>query len=87
VVKGRPASGKITPSKNSILATLTKREYAEVEACLTPIALLAGTILHDAGAPLSYGYFVNSGIASTLSVMSNGDSWPRFRLPVFKLTH
>ena len=34
MVKGRPASGKITPSKNSILATLTKREYAESKRVL-----------------------------------------------------
>lgn len=60
---------------NEILLSLPRNEYETVSANLDFIILENRSILNEVGMPIEYSYFVNSGLASILSVMKNGKSW------------
>jgi len=59
---------------NEILLSLPRNEYETVSANLDFIILENRSILNEVGMPIEYSYFVNSGLASILSVMKNGKS-------------
>jgi CRP-like cAMP-binding protein len=60
--------------QNSILHSLPRREFDAIAGKLEWLDLPNQTVLHKPGEPLKFGYFINSGLASTLNVMSDGKS-------------
>ena len=59
---------------NKILLGLPVRERSAVLPDLDFLEVHTHYVLHDAGVPITHGYFVNGGLASFLSVMKNGKS-------------
>jgi CRP-like cAMP-binding protein len=59
---------------NLILLALPAHELASTVKKLEFVELPTHFILHEAGEPLSHVYFINSGLASVLSVMTDGKS-------------
>ena len=59
---------------NHILRTLPPKEYERLLPQLQPTSLIQNEVLYDVGAPITGGYFVNTGLVTCLTVMSNGDS-------------
>ena len=59
---------------NFILRSLPPEEYKLILPHLQLTSLDVGFVLHDMREPVRSGYFVNNGLVSTLTVMSNGDS-------------
>ena len=59
---------------NEILAGLSKRECEAVFANLEFVEMRLRDVLNEMGEPIKYCYFVNSGLASILNVMSDGKS-------------
>ena len=59
---------------NLILRSLPAEEYNLILPHLQLSTLTPGLVLHEAREPVRSGYFVNSGLISTLTVMSNGDT-------------
>ena len=59
---------------NLILRSLPAEEYNLILPHLELTTLTPGTVLHEVREPVRTGYFVNCGLISTLTVMSNGDS-------------
>ena len=73
----QPIKGEPQPARtqlNHILQALPSREYERLLPQLHPVSLVQGQVLFDVGAPILSGYFVNTGLVSCLTVMSNGDS-------------
>jgi CRP-like cAMP-binding protein len=60
--------------QNLILLGLPAGELNAVAKKMEFVELPTHTVLHEAGEPLAYSYFVNSGLASVLNVMSDGKS-------------
>jgi len=59
---------------NKILLGLPAKERSAVFPDLDFVEIRTHHELHDAGNPITHGYFVNEGLASFLSVMKNGKS-------------
>jgi CRP-like cAMP-binding protein len=59
---------------NKILRDLPAGERNLVSSKLEPVALKLHDVLHEPGAPIKFGYFLESGIVSILSVLTNGKS-------------
>jgi CRP-like cAMP-binding protein len=59
---------------NKILLGLPAKERSAVFPELDFLPIRIHDILHDAGSPITHGFFVNEGLASFLSVMKNGKS-------------
>src|SRR3984893_7544256 len=59
---------------NKILLALPAREYSAVLEKLEFVSLATHTILHEAEETINFAYFPNEGLASVLSVMSDGKS-------------
>src|SRR5256886_4142352 len=59
---------------NEILAGLSKRECEAVFANLEFVEMRLRDVLNEMGETIKYCYFVNSGLASILNVMSDGKS-------------
>jgi CRP-like cAMP-binding protein len=59
---------------NEILLGLTPKEREMVSPELEQVDLPAHSVLNELGQPIQYCFFVNSGLASVLSVMSDGKS-------------
>jgi len=62
------------PVHNSILSSLPPRERDAVLSKLEFVDLPTHSLLNEIAAPILYGYFINSGLASILNVMSDGKS-------------
>jgi len=60
--------------RNKILAALPQQELARIAPHLTPIELGIGLDMSRPGEKPSHGYFVESGMASIVTVMKNGDT-------------
>lgn len=60
--------------QNKILLGLPRKERDSVWRKLEWVDLPTNTVLHEAGQSIKFGYFINSGLASILNVMSNGKS-------------
>jgi CRP-like cAMP-binding protein len=59
---------------NEILLLLPKKEYQTVLAELSLVEMRARDVLNEIGEPINDCYFVNTGMVSILSVMSDGKS-------------
>jgi len=59
---------------NKILLGLPPKERSTILPDLDFVEIRTHDVLHDAGNPISHGYFINDGLASFLSVMKNGKS-------------
>jgi len=59
---------------NEILLGLPRAESAVLFPYLEYVAMPTHHVLHEAGKPITHGYFVNSGLASVLNVMADGKS-------------
>lgn len=59
---------------NTILLSLTAEQRERVLSKMSFVQLPTHTILNEISARIDYGYFVNSGLASVLNVMSDGKS-------------
>src|SRR5215469_8024666 len=59
---------------NHILKALPAKEYEQLVRQLQPVPLVQHQVLFEVGAPITGGYFVNTGLVSCLTVMGNGDS-------------
>ena len=65
---------KPVPIRNRILAGLTRKEYAQIRPDLTSVTLKAGQVLYEPGSVMQSAYFLETAIASILSVAANGTS-------------
>jgi CRP-like cAMP-binding protein len=79
VLAGRgPKSPSFTPDRksihNEILLNLPRKESETVFADLEFVEMPASDLLNEMGEPIKHCYFVNSGLASVLNVMSDGKS-------------
>jgi CRP-like cAMP-binding protein len=59
---------------NKILRDLPRKEYSVVFPKLEWLALPVHTVLNQAAQPIAHGYFINSGLASILTVLAAGKS-------------
>ena len=66
------SDGKV--NHNGILLGLSRSESDSVFEKLEWVNLPTHTVLHEAGQPIEFGYFINGGLASILTVMANGKS-------------
>jgi CRP-like cAMP-binding protein len=62
------------PLKNALLLNLPDKECESVYSQLVFVSLRTHDVLNEAGAPIQYAYFMNSGLASVLNVMQDGKS-------------
>jgi CRP-like cAMP-binding protein len=80
--KPRPQGKSVKPSfgtdghsvKNRILLALARSGCEQLFAKLEFVNLPVTTILNETGEPIAFGYFINDGLASVLSVMEDGKS-------------
>jgi len=59
---------------NELLLNLPHQECQHLFPLLVFLPLRAHEVLFDAGEPINYGYFLDSGLASVLNVMEDGKS-------------
>jgi CRP-like cAMP-binding protein len=71
---GRPLAIDGVPVKNDLLLNLPAEEQASIFPELVFVELRTHDVLHEAGEPIKFAYFMNSGLASVLSVMVDGKS-------------
>jgi CRP-like cAMP-binding protein len=60
--------------QNKILLGLPKREWAALSSKLKLVSLPIHTVLNQIAEPIKFGYFMNDGLASVLSIMGDGKS-------------
>jgi CRP-like cAMP-binding protein len=71
---GRPLAIDGVPVENEILLNLPAQEQGLIFPELVFVELTTHDVLHEAGEPIKFAYFVNGGLASVLSVMVDGKS-------------
>jgi CRP-like cAMP-binding protein len=59
---------------NQILRSLPPKEYERLIPHLEPLSLRQNDVLSDLAAPIRHGYFIESGLVSTVAVMRDGRS-------------
>ena len=59
---------------NEILLGLPRKECDVLFPHLEYVQMRTHDALHEAGQPITHGYFVNGGLASVLNVMADGKS-------------
>src|SRR5437016_976784 len=62
------------PIENEILLGLPAKERESIFPQLTFMELKTHLVLHEPGEPIKFGYFLNSGLASVLTVLTEGKS-------------
>jgi CRP-like cAMP-binding protein len=69
-----PVDGSIggQPIRNKILRGLPKAECSGLFSKLEFVSLPVRTVLNESGEAIKFGYFMNEGLASVLSVMADG---------------
>ena len=65
---------KQVPIGNHILAGLPRKEYSRILSDLAPVTLTSGQVLYEPGAVMHSAYFLDTAIASILSVAEDGTS-------------
>lgn len=60
--------------ENQILLSLSAKERDLIFPQLTFVQLRTHAVLHEPGEPIKFGYFLNSGLASVLTVLTDGKS-------------
>ena len=68
------ASTAAARPRNRILAALPDEEYARIAPHLEPVTLQVRDLIHDIDQPITHVYFVNSGVASVVSIMAAGNA-------------
>jgi CRP-like cAMP-binding protein len=68
------ADGNRNNIQNLILLGLPADELSAAARKLEFVELPTHTVLHEAGEPVTHAYFINSGLASVLNVMTDGKS-------------
>jgi CRP-like cAMP-binding protein len=63
-----------SPQKNRILAALPQAEIDRFFLSLQPVSLAQRQVLYEVGAPLECIYFLEGGVASVLTSMTNGST-------------
>src|SRR5258708_21772275 len=63
-----------SPVNNELLLNLPTREWAAIFSKLAFLPNRTHDVLHEAGEPILFAYFINSGLASVLSVLADGTS-------------
>jgi CRP-like cAMP-binding protein len=71
---GKPLAVDGVPVENEILLNLPAAEQASIFSELVFVELRTHDVLHEAGEPIKFAYFMNRGLASVLSVMADGKS-------------
>jgi len=69
----RAASKSRSMYKNRILASLQRAEITRLTPHLLPLDLPSGTTLLDPGQEITHAYFLETGLASVVVAMSNGN--------------
>ncbi len=73
-----PNRTRFSPSrsrgKNRILSALSEEEYRSISRHLTFVELKQGEVLYNADNWIDYAYFMNSGMASSVSVTAEGQT-------------
>jgi CRP-like cAMP-binding protein len=62
------------PVENEILLSLPAKERDVIFPLLTFVDLRTHDVLHEPGAPIKFGYFLNKGMTSILTVLAEGKS-------------
>src|SRR3990172_11165189 len=62
------------PNRNRILAGLPRKEYPRILADLSSVTLKSGQVLYEPGGVMHSAYFLDTAIASILSVAEDGTS-------------
>lgn len=76
----RNRSGRLPPvayteaRHNRLLASMSAVDSERWKACLEPVALPLGHVLHESGIALTHAYFPTSAIVSLLYLSGNGDT-------------
>jgi len=65
---------KQSPIRNRILVGLPRKEYSRTLSGLVPVTLKSGQVLYEPGAVMHSAYFLDTAIASILSVAEDGTS-------------
>jgi CRP-like cAMP-binding protein len=68
------ASLATSPPKNRVLAALPQAELDRFFSGLQPVSLAQRQVLFPAGAPLEWIYFIEAGVASVLTSMTDGST-------------
>src|SRR5260370_39928632 len=63
-----------SPVNNELLLNLPTKECAAIFYKLAFLPNRTHDVLHEAGEPVLFAYFINSGLASVLSVLADGKS-------------
>lgn len=71
---GLSSDGAGRTIENAILRALPRKERALVLSKSEYVSLPARTILSEMSAPIATGYFLNSGVASIITIMQDGKS-------------
>src|SRR6202035_3365545 len=59
-------------SKNGLLAALSPEDVERFFSNLEPVSFLIGNVIYEVGAPLEDVYFIEQGVASVLTNLTNG---------------
>lgn len=62
------------PIENEILLSLPEKELEALIPQLTFVELRTHDVLHEPGEPIKFGYFLNTGMTSILTVLAEGKS-------------
>lgn len=62
------------PLKNRVLSSLSPEVYERLSQHLEPVDLEQGKILHEMEEPINQVYFINGGLISLLSLLSDGST-------------
>jgi CRP-like cAMP-binding protein len=62
------------PLRNKILLALSKTDCSAIFPKLEFVSLPVPTVLNEAGEPIKFAYFINDGLASVLTIISDGKS-------------
>jgi CRP-like cAMP-binding protein len=63
-----------TVVRNELLLSLPPEDWESICSELSPVHLRTHEVLHESGEPIRFAYFLNNGLASVLSVLSDGKS-------------
>jgi CRP-like cAMP-binding protein len=63
-----------SPYKNQILASLPKAELRALESHLVAVDLPRRFVLNEASEKIAFGYFLESGLASVVVILENGNT-------------
>ena len=69
-----PATNSRNPYKNRILASLPKAEIGRLAPYLSPLTLPVSEILVEPGEEITHAYFLESGLASVVISMADGNT-------------